>query len=145
VTEWQTDWLEDVTRLRLLIQRYARAVDSRDIAAVASLFSPDALVEGARGTLPLDEYLATFDGERPFRSSMHLLGDPLIDLVPGADIAQLDTYGVVYQLERRVDPGNDVVLGVRYRDSAVRQAGVWRIQRRHSEIMWSRDSPPRTW
>ena len=75
---------------------------------------------------------------RTFSTSMHLLGDPLIRLVPGADEAVLDTYAVVYQLG---DPGSgtgDLTLGIRYLDDVVRLEGRWVVRRRTARTLWMR-------
>ncbi len=79
----RVQWLTDVEELRALTQRYARAVDERDFDALASIFHPDGVVEGMRGTSPVPEYLAAMrDAPRAFATSMHVLGDPLVDLEP---------------------------------------------------------------
>jgi hypothetical protein len=136
-------WLVDLERLRQLPQRYARAVDQRDVDALAELFHPDGRVAGTRGVATLPEYLDQFRSATPaFRSSMHLLGEPLIDLMPGAATARMDTYAVVHQLERLTEPGGDLILGIRYVDELVRDDGAWRIVDRTSVILWSR-VPPR--
>ncbi len=88
----------DHEELRALIQRYARAADERDMDTLTALFHPDAEVTGARGTQGISEWLDTMRAPRTFPTSMHMLGEPLIDLEPGAGEAVLDTYAVVYQL-----------------------------------------------
>ena len=99
----RVQWLTDVEELRALTQRYARAVDERDFDALASIFHPDGVVEGMRGTSPVPEYLAAMrDAPRTFATSMHVLGDPLVDLEPRADEGRLDTYAVVHQLRAPV-------------------------------------------
>ena len=128
----------DHEELRALVQRYARAADERDVEALAALFHPDAEVTGARGTQPIDAWLDTMRAPRTFPTSMHVLGDPLIHLSPGADEAVLDTYGVVYQLN---DPGSgkgDLTLGVRYLDDVERLWGRWVIRRRTARTLWMR-------
>ena len=63
--------------LRALLQRYARAADERDVAALAELFHPDAEIVGSRGTQSLEEWLETMRAPRAFPTSMHMIGDPL--------------------------------------------------------------------
>jgi ketosteroid isomerase-like protein len=124
--------------LRSLVQRYARAVDRRDVEALAGLFRPDATIVGARGAQTVPEWLDTMRAPRAFPRSMHLLGDPLIDLGEGGAVATLDTYAVVYQLS---DPGSgnaDMTLGINYLDEVVREDGRWRITRRESHTLWMR-------
>ena len=77
-------------------------------------------------------------GAALFPTSMHMLGDPLIELEPGADKAVLDTYAVVYQMS---DPGSDngdLTLGVRYLDDVERFRDRWVIRRRTASTLWAR-------
>jgi hypothetical protein len=132
-------WLRDVEALRAFPQRYSRAIDARDIDAVGELFDPAGVVEGARGTSAVPEYLEGLRSmPRSFASSMHVLGDPLVDFVPGADTAHMDTYALVYQLDRVDDPGGDMLLGMRYLDDLVRVDGQWRIHHRKAVMLWTR-------
>jgi hypothetical protein len=131
-------WLVDCQELRALPQRYARAVDQRDVEAIAALFHPDGVVEGARGTLATTEYVATFRGPPAFPRSMHVLGSPLIDLAVGADAGRTDTYAVVYQLGDTDARQSDVTLGIRYLDEVERFGGRWVIRRRRAEMRWRR-------
>ena len=121
--------------LRALLQRYARAVDQRDIGALIELFHPDAEISGARGP-SLDGVARDHAGAPrlplehapPRRTSHHPRG--------GADVATFDTYAVVYQLS---DAGSgDLTLGIRYLDEAVRSEGRWVIRRRTAETLWMR-------
>jgi SnoaL-like domain len=116
--------------LRALVQRYARAADERDIAALESLFHPDAEIDGVRGPMPFSSWLDTMRAPREGGFSMHMLGDPLIALNPGGTRATLDTYGVVYQPER--------TLGMRYVDDVQLVEGRWVIRHRTSRAVWSR-------
>jgi len=128
----------DHEEVRALVQRYARAVDDRDVDAVAALFHPDAEVTGARGRQGVAEWLDTLRAPRTFPTSMHVLGDPLIRFGPGEDEAALDTYAVVYQLGDRSSGGGDLTLGIRYLDDLVRHRGRWVILRRESRTVWMR-------
>ena len=140
--------MTELDALRALGQRYSRAIDARDIDAVAELFDPKGSVDGARGSSSVPDYLASMrNAPRVFAQSMHVLGDPLIDHEPDADTARLDTYAVVYQLDRvdegieaeGVQGGGDMVLGIRYLDDVVRIDGAWRIHHRQAIVLWTRD------
>jgi hypothetical protein len=126
--------VSDAEELRSLVQRYARAADDRDIATLASLFHPDAVIDGARGSQTVDEWLDAMRAPRTFPTSMHVLGDPLIDLAAQT----LDTYALVYQLGDREDGQADLTLGIRYLDDVVRHAGRWVIRRRVARTVWMR-------
>ena len=128
----------DHEELRSLVQRYARAADERDVDALAALFHPDAEVVGTRGTQGIGEWLDTMRAPRTFPTSMHVLGDPLINLEAGADQAALDTYAVVYQLGDPGADGGDLTLGIRYLDDVERHSGRWVIRRRTARTLWMR-------
>ena len=127
----------DLDALRNLGQRYARAADARDTDAIAALFHPDAMIDGLRGSAVLDEYLDGLRSSPPvFESSMHVLGDPLVELEVGADEATLDTYAVVYQINAQREGGGNHTLGVRYFDAVERRDGEWRIRHRRTELVF---------
>ena len=124
--------------LRMLLQRYARAVDLRDTATLEALFHPEAELVGARGTQPLGEWLDSMRAPRSFPASMHVIGEPLIDHDDGAESAVMDTYAVVYQLND-ADPGKgDLTLGMRYLDRVERYDGQWVFRHRTSQTLWMR-------
>ncbi len=124
--------------LRAMIQRYARAADERDIDALVELFHPEAVIFGAHGEQNLEQWLETMRAPRSFPQSMHVLGDPLIELGETAEEATLDTYAVVYQLNEPASGKGDLTLGIRYIDRAVLLDGAWVIRRREAHTMWIR-------
>jgi hypothetical protein len=124
--------------LRELLQRYARAADERNVAALAALFHREAEITGAGGTHTLLEWLETMRAPRAFPSSMHVIGDPLIVLDEGSDRATLDTYAVVYQLSDPSTAAGDLTLGIRYLDDVVLQEDGWVIRRRRAQTLWMR-------
>ena len=123
--------------LRSLLQRYARAADERDVDALAALFHADATIQGSRGAQTVEEWLDIMRGPPAFPTSMHMLGDPLIEL-EGDDEALVDTYAVVYQLGDREAGQSDLTLGIRYLDEVVRDGGRWVIRRRTARTIWMR-------
>jgi hypothetical protein len=125
-------------QIRALMQRYARAVDDRDIDALVGLFHPDAEIAGARGSQSLDEWLGTMRSPRTFPISMHVLGDPLIAHQEGSEEATADTYAVVYQLGDTSAGQGDLTLGMRYVDSLVVTGDRWVIRSRSSTMVWMR-------
>jgi len=131
--------------LRDLLQRYARAVDDRDLDLLESLFDPEAIIEGARGTLGRAAWMDTMRAPRAFPVSMHVIGEPLIVLRRGAqpdgatpDGATLDTYAIVYQLGDRAGGQADLTLGLRYLDEVVRRDGRWVFRHRTAQVLWMR-------
>jgi SnoaL-like domain len=136
-----TQWLADREALRALPQRYARAVDQRDLDALTELFDPDGTIEGVRGTAAVPEYLDGFRAPRAFATSLHVFAEPLIELEPGAERARLDSYALVHQCRAAGDEGDDLLLGMRYLDDVVRRDGHWVIHHRRAEAVFSRPLP----
>jgi hypothetical protein len=130
--------VNDGEELRALLQRYARAVDNRDMDALTVLFHPEAIVVGSGGSQVLDEWLAAMRAPRAFPRSMHVIADPLID--PGDDgtSADLDSYAVVFQLSDADSGAADLTLGIRYLDHAVVHEGTWVFLRRQATTLWMR-------
>jgi ketosteroid isomerase-like protein len=124
--------------IRALLQRFARAVDRRDVDALAALFHPDATVTGARGSQTLDEWLGTMRAPRAFPVSMHLVGDPLITHEEGSDRATSDAYAVVFQLGDGAPGSSDLTLGIDYVDELVHEQGRWLIRSRAARTLWMR-------
>jgi hypothetical protein len=120
--------------LRNLVQRYARAADARDVDALTVLFHPEAVITGARGEQDLEGWLDVMRGPAMWPTSMHVLGDPLIEL--DGDTARLDTYAVVYQLG--AEGQADMTLGIRYLDDVERSGDRWVIRRRTATTVWMR-------
>jgi hypothetical protein len=130
--------VNDGEELRALLQRYARAIDDRDIDALTVLFHPEAIIIGSGGTQALDEWLAAMRAPRAFPRSMHVIADPLI--APGDDggSADLDSYAVVFQLSDPASGAADLTLGIRYLDHAVVHEGSWVFLRRQATTVWMR-------
>jgi SnoaL-like domain len=121
--------------IRTLLQRYARAVDDRDIDTLAGLFDPAAVIVGARGTQSVEEWLDSMRAPRSFPVSMHVIGEPLIEGDAGSGRASADTYAVVYQLG---EEGSGLTLGMRYLDEVAARGDGWVFVRRRSEMVWMR-------
>ena len=96
------------------VQRYARAVDERDIDALAALFHPDAQISGARGAQSLEEWLETMRAPRsfPIQHARHRRPAHRRRRIGRATV---DTYAVVYQLGDPAAGQGDLTLGIRYR------------------------------
>ena len=130
--------MSDGEELRALLQRYARAVDNRDIDALTTLFHPEAVIIGSGGSQALDEWLATMRAPRAFPQSMHVIADPLIAPAKDGGSADLDSYAVVFQLSDPTSGAADLTLGIRYLDHAVVHEGAWVFLRRQATTLWMR-------
>lgn len=125
-TEDRLDRLESLAEIQQLAQRYAVAVDSRNLEDLVGLFTADVRVGPDESGRPA---LHRWFGEilRGFRVSIHLVSNHVIDFAD-ADHAR----GIVYcrdQLERPAT-GRWDVGELQYWDRYVRVDGEWYFQRR---------------
>jgi hypothetical protein len=118
--------LESLAEIRQLPQRYALAVDSRDINALVGLFVPEVRVgRDQYGRAALKEWF--IESLSRMRATVHFVGNHLIDF----DSPEL-AHGVVYcrdELERP-ERGEWEVGMLQYQDTYVRIAGEWYFERR---------------
>ncbi|WP_164256346.1 nuclear transport factor 2 family protein [Variovorax sp. WS11] len=133
-------------RIRDALQRYARGVDRRDWALVASAYHSDGYDDhgGYKGGVPgLLEWLER--RHATIEQSMHFLGNCIIDFL-SEGIAVAETYCMVYQRygeearetiqvwlgEQPLPPGERLMaeLACRYVDRFELREGEWRIARR---------------
>jgi 3-phenylpropionate/cinnamic acid dioxygenase small subunit len=122
--------LEDREEIRALHVANADALDRRDFAAYASLFTEDgelaAQLGGASGRRSIQELLesAIGDVERP--AAFHIVANPEIDV--DGDRA---TSRVLWAYLTHDEDGRPTILQAgHYDDELVRDAGRWRFQRR---------------
>lgn len=125
--------LEAHEEIRQLTARYALALDSRDVAALAGLFVDD--VRTGDGGVGRAALAAWFDRIlRPYTVTFHLVGNQVVDLVD-ADHAT----GVVYcRPEHRV--GDQwIVMPMQYWDRYERRAGRWLFKSRSVHAFYAAD------
>ena len=130
--------LRDRAAIHDVILRYARGVDRRDLALVASCFAPDAAYEGALGVGTIRTALTAL-GERlhRYQTTMHFMANHLVEL--HGDRAECETYALVYHRVQSGAAERDFVVGVRYLDELARHADGWWIVRRAVRTEFQRD------
>jgi hypothetical protein len=127
--------------IRDVLARYTRGIDRMDRELVLSCYHPGAFDDhGAfQGTAEeladwVEEVLGYFD------TTMHFLGQQLIELDGDGDRAHSETYCVAYH--RRAghngEEGHDLWMGLRYVDIFERRDGAWRIASRRCAFDWTR-------
>lgn len=120
--------LDDRLALHELAGRYGDVIDDRDWAALASVFTPDAVFEVV-GLVTMDglEGIERFMAEEGRHPLAHLITN--IHVSEDADGVQLRSRGI-FPIERRSDePGHRVFYGSYY-DRVVKTAAGWRIVHR---------------
>lgn len=116
--------------------RYARGIDRLDMDLVRSCYHPDARDRHGSFSGSVDEFIAWVEPalvER-FESTMHFLGNTLIDL--DGDRAHAETYCIASHRMRT--EASDWLAGVRYVDVFERRNGDWRLADRTVVFDWAR-------
>ena len=131
------DTIADRLAVGRLAPTYALGIDSRDEALVRSVFAPDALMRGALGEAPADEYIPRLlEGVARYEATMHNITNQYAT-VDGND-ADVWSYAVALHFVAGGSDGADLAMGVQYRDHARRTAAGWVITRRDTVALWSR-------
>jgi 3-phenylpropionate/cinnamic acid dioxygenase small subunit len=138
--DYTAQQLQDRAAIEELIVRYARALDTLDADAYASVFAEDADFEvGGTTYQGRSEIRAIVTRLRENRAAPRAEGDPappaLYHIVTNTsiDLAGNDeAYHKSYYQTVRVGPGNQVVIGTmgRYEDRLVKRDGHWFIKTR---------------
>lgn len=140
----------DRTALRDLVERYAWAVDCRDIGTVVGLFAEDGvllshLMPGTEHT-PLerrghDQLRRALElGLAQYQHTTHVIGGHVVE--PAGDEASGTTACLAHHVYR-TDDGEErlLVMAIRYHDRYTRQSGSWRFAERRLRLEWREDRP----
>ena len=143
----------DVARVERLIAesdirdvclRYCRGIDRRQFDLVRSCYHPDALDEHGDFLGTVEEFIAHAERSlQRFTSTVHLLGNILVEVADDGDHARSEAYAVA---SHRLPATNsraerDHVVGLRYIDDFERRDGNWRIADRICAFEWTRTDP----
>lgn len=135
-------WLRDREELKMLYQRYAFGIDTRDFEIVRSVFHPDCVVAGTLEKGSLEPYLEGIEAALPaWEATMHFMGNQYVEIT--GDSAHVETWVVGYHMEAPASPLQHLVLGLRYQDDVVRTDAGWKIIRRNTIKQWHTGPFPR--
>lgn len=132
--------VEDRLALQDLAARYARAVDRREYATFAALFTADGVLCGPgyamTGRVEIERGIALIER---YEATQHCVHNQLVDV--GGDSATGETYCVARHVYARGGAKRKLDMGVRYQDEYRRERGEWRIARRELVLDWTQDLP----
>ncbi len=124
--------------------RYALAVDTRDAAKLASVFTVDGAVLGFgsnpivfRGGEGLSRMIVQVDAA--FGHTMHNVYNQTFERAADGAIT-----GITYSVASHVLPGeswNLLDMAMRYHNCYAQEGGVWKYQERRLEVMWVETRP----
>lgn len=141
-------WFTAPQELHDLAFRYALAVDSRDAAGLAALFTPD----GALASYP--EGHVRYCGEEGWRrmiaevsasfvETMHNVHNHAFDRDEAGQVTGLTT-GVASHLLEAGEAGLSVLdFAMRYHDTYALHDGAWKFAERRLEVVWVETRPVR--
>lgn len=129
----------DLLEIQQLIYRYARLIDTRDFAALGTVFAPGAEVHynvfgGVKQTWPeIQGFLRM--GLSLHRVTQHQMSNPLVEL--DGDRATACTYGNLVHVQELLDgKPSYVVQHAIYHDALARGAEGWRITSRRLDNLF---------
>jgi uncharacterized protein (TIGR02246 family) len=125
--------IDDRLAIEQLLMEYGRAVDNRDFAAFAALFTDDGEWKGAQGSYrgpkqiqeSMEKIFTAAAADIPKGSNFHLLTNVIIDLQ--GDHATASSKFIFYKMNGAKPQAE--VAG-RYEDRLVRVGGAWKFQQR---------------
>lgn len=132
--------LEDRLALSELAARYARAVDRREYAAFAALFTADGVLSGPgyalTGRAEIERGIAQIER---YQATQHCVHNQLVEVA--GDFGSGETYCVARHVYTQDGAARKLDMGVRYQDEYRRETSTWRIARRELVIDWTQDLP----
>jgi hypothetical protein len=136
--------------IRSVVARYCRGIDRMDRELLRSCYHSDATDEHGEFSGGVDAFLDYAWGELArFSSTMHFLGQVLIEFAPGReDAAVAETYAIAFHVTGDGNPRGNWSAGLRYLDRFERRPelefsalGAWKIARRVVVGEWYRSEP----
>jgi hypothetical protein len=134
--------------LRELVDRYASAVDRKQIAEVAALFTTEGelLIHAPGEADPRSAYRGRAEITRAlggldrYPVTFHLVGNQLLDVGAGSQ-ASGETYCQASHLYEADGEQRIHVLSIRYEDTFVYETDRWRFAVRRQRTDWAEDRP----
>lgn len=134
----------DRQAITAVLHAYARALDSRDWVLLASLFTPDAVVDYSAEGGPVchgsdavvADCQADFEG---LEATQHLIGNVTVTVV--GDRADATCYVHAWHYSGAARGGTTLLLVGGYTDQLVRTDGTWKIARRSLEVAFQTGNP----
>jgi uncharacterized protein (TIGR02246 family) len=127
----------DEWAIRKLPMEYARAADRGDGPGFASVFTPDAVIEGPGFKVQGHEHIAGNPGilKQMYASTFHTVLNQVVHM--HGDTAEGETYCLAYHLNHPVDGAyTRLDWAIRYQDKYRRQDGRWLFTYRQLIVDW---------
>ncbi|HEX3838777.1 MAG TPA: nuclear transport factor 2 family protein [Steroidobacteraceae bacterium] len=127
--------IDDRMAIQQLLMEYGRAVDNRDFAAFAALFTEDGEWQGAQGSYrgrkeiqeSMEKMFTDAAADIPQGKNFHLLTNVIIDLQ--GDHATASSKFIFYKMNGAKP---EAEVAGRYEDQLVRVGGAWKFKQRRA-------------
>jgi ketosteroid isomerase-like protein len=134
--------LWDKQEITEICYRYGLAIDRRDWAALAALFTPDADafyldMPPARGYQAIEDTCRT--ALTPLSATQHLISNVVVRL--DGDRAECSCYLQAQHVRAGTAGGDNFIIAGRYDDKLLRTPDGWRIRERRLQSMWTDGNP----
>jgi SnoaL-like protein len=121
-----------------LAYAYARGIDERDLALLATLLRPDVRIAGPGfETTSRSEFLDSLKILDRYQSTYHLVGNHSGEWAD--DEFRGDTYCVASHLYAHEGGARKFDMGIRYADRIVREGAQLVFQERVLKVVWTQD------
>lgn len=127
--------IDDRTAIEQLLMEYGRALDNRDFAAFAALFTQDGEWQGAQGSYrgqkeiqeSMEKIFTAAAADIPKGKNFHLLTNVIIELQ--GDHATASSKFIFYKMNGAKP---EAQVAGRYEDQLVRAGGAWKFKQRRA-------------
>lgn len=127
--DWSPERIVDRLQIDEQLYLYCRAIDRIDMALLATVFHPDAIIDKGDGAVPVADFIATVAARHPgVPRASHMVANRLIEFT-AANEAFVESWCLAIE-QHAGTPAVDRIYRVRYGDSFARRDGRWRIARR---------------
>jgi len=134
--------LQDKQEITEICYRYGLALDRRDWAALAALFTPDADafyldMPPAHGYKAIEDTCRT--ALTPLSATQHLISNVVVWL--DGDRAECTCYLQAQHVKTGTPGGDNFIIAGRYDDKLIRTTAGWRIRERRLAPIWTAGNP----
>ena len=130
--------IDDRFALRELAYRYARLIDDRAYDDIPTVFTEDAQLTGTGYAMTGHEELrGGLERIEQYSATLHCVHNQVVEIAEND--ATGETYCVANHIYEKEGVARKLDMGIRYQDIYRREAGTWRIAKRHLHLVWQQD------
>lgn len=125
---------QDITDVAL---RYARALDTKNFAALLQCFTSDAIYGERRGHAEIEAIAR--NALEPLDCTQHITTNFLVQV--DGDTARMECYFHAQHIRHAAEAGAELIIAGTYEDQLVRTPDGWKFQSRLLHVLWRTGNP----